>query len=161
MNTACFGRIQSHPRSSLLWSTGNSRAQRFSPRWGDGRSRAQWFKPRWCEGRSRAQWERKVFCVTLLHGKLKEIGVHNMEALRESYAHTENIHDKTVSTREIAGICSLENGSGSHKRSTRHRCAVANLRLLQHVWKTSLFMSTPVTSSSQSVCNPTDSSAEI
>ena len=39
---------------------------------------------------------------------------------------------------------SLESGSGSHRRSIRQRSAVANLRLLQHVWKPSLFMSTPV-----------------
>ena len=65
VNTAGFGRIQSHPRSSLLWGNGRSRAQRFKPRWGHGRSRAQRYSPRWGNGRNRAQWERKVLCVTL------------------------------------------------------------------------------------------------
>ena len=69
----------------------------------------------------------------------------------------EIVQDKTVSTRQFARIILLpRSGSGSHRRSMRHRSAVANLRLLQHVWKPSSFMSTLVTVIvAVTVCNPT------
>ena len=75
-----------------------------------------------------------------------------VEALRESYAHTEKAKDgltKPGKTRTVKSsttklfqpdklqgqFCSLESGSGSHGLSIPHRSAVANLMLLQHVWK--------------------------